>query len=62
MIFLGGGVGLGSGKGVEIELLMRNYVQFIMNSHGRHGRVDDAPLLQSWKLNVPEEHMFLLIK
>lgn len=55
-------MGLGSGKGVEIELLMRNYVQFIMNSHGRHGRVDDAPLLQSWKLNVPEEHMFLLIK
>lgn len=50
---------LGCGKGMEIKFLMRNYT---MNSYGKRAWVDGAPYLHSWKLNVIQEFVCLLVQ
>lgn len=50
---------LGCGKGMEIKFLMRNYT---MNSCGKRAWVDGAPYLHSWKLNVIQEFVCLLVQ
>lgn len=50
---------LGCGKGIEMKFLMRNYT---MNSYGKYAWVDGAPYLHSWKLNVIQEFVCLLVQ